>query len=256
MRHSQSNDPNAYRGQAPDDAEYRQRTTQQGYQQTGSQHPQTGQRGQQPAQNYAPPSQYGQPQQSTYQQQYAQPAAGQPQQGGQTSPTGAVQPAGGMQQQAGRARQQAQAPPRPRLQPFTVDEIVTTDVVTAERSTPIRTIVAQMAERNVGSVIIVEERAPIGILTDREIALALESIPDVAERQAGELLSENLVTGTTEMTVFDVLRRLSEQDIRRLPIVDDDGSLQGIVTLDDILVLLGAELNNATEIIEGQSPSL
>lgn len=148
------------------------------------------------------------------------------------------------------------APPEsPRLREVRIEEIVQTDVVTAERDTPIATVVAEMAEKDVGSVVVVEDEKPVGIITDRTIALALETTPDVSELIADDLLSEEIVTGTSEMSIFDALRLLEDEEIRRLPIVEDD-ALKGIITLDDILVLLGAELENATSIIKAQSPRL
>lgn len=131
-----------------------------------------------------------------------------------------------------------------------------TDVATVERSTPVATVVAQMAEEDVGSVVVVEDDAPVGIITDRSIALGLETDPDIADRTAEDIHTGDTVTGDTDLSVFDALRRLEEEQIRRLPIVDDDGALAGIVTLDDILVLLGTELGNAVSIIEAQSPRL
>lgn len=142
------------------------------------------------------------------------------------------------------------------LQSVTVDDIVQTDVVTAEPDTPIATIVAMMAEEDVGSVIVVEDDQPRGVLTDRTICLALEDDPDVTERTADDLGVDDVVTGSTDETVFEVLDRMSDETVRRLPIVDDEGSLAGIVTLDDILVLFGAELQNAVEIVRDQSPRL
>lgn len=113
-----------------------------------------------------------------------------------------------------------------------------------------------MASEDVGSVVVVEDDRPVGIVTDRSIALCLRDQPDASERAVGEILTEDLVTGTTDMSVFEVLRQLEDAEVRRLPIVDEDGTLAGIVTLDDILFLLGAELENATAIIEAQSPRI
>ena len=142
------------------------------------------------------------------------------------------------------------------MEPATVEEILETDVATAERDAQFGEIVEMMAERNVGSIVIVEDETPVGIVTDRQIALSLADAPDASERTVDEILSDDLVTGTSDMNVFEVLRRLSDEGIRRLPIVDEEGALEGIVTLDDLLVLLGTELDNATKIIETQSPRL
>ena len=158
------------------------------------------------------------------------------------------------------ATQAAPAGPAPAgagaLAPIGVGELLETEVVTAGRDTPVATVVAQMAEKNVGSVVIVEDDSPVGIVTDRRIALALESDPEVSTRRADELLTGEFVTGTTDMSVVDVLDRLAESGIRRLPIVDEDGALAGIVTLDDVLVLLSDELRNVADVVRTQSPRL
>jgi len=160
---------------------------------------------------------------------------------------------GGMQAQT--PPQQQQFPQRPRralLQPVTIDEVVAEDVVTAQRDTPIRTAVASMAERDVGSVVVIEDGEPVGLLTDRTVALALEESPDIAQRTVGELVSDELVTADSSMSVFDVVGLMGDNGIRRVPIVDEDGKLQGIVTLDDAIVLLGTELGNVAETIQAQ----
>jgi|GEM_PF-246826 len=169
------------------------------------------------------------------------------QRGMQTEP--GVQPGPGMG--AGRPGQAG-----PHLKTVTVDDVVQTNVVTAQPDTPIATVVAEMAEQNVGSVVVVEDERPTGILTDRTICLALEDDPDVSEKTAGDLISGDLATGSTDDSVFDTLRLLRERQIRRLPIVDAEGTLEGIVTLDDLLVLLGGELHEALEVIREQSPRI
>ena len=141
----------------------------------------------------------------------------------------------------------------PTLEAAPVDEVLESDVVTVQRDTPVTEIVGKMADEDVGSVIIVEEENPVGILTDRTIALSLEESQDVGEKTAEDFDIPDLVTGSTDMTVFEVLRQMEDQGIRRMPIVDDEGNLEGIVTLDDIIVVLNAELSNTASIIESQS---
>ena len=206
-----------------------------------------------------------QPQQSPQQPQLVQQAQQQPQGMGQQQvpatqhtqapPSGQGQfgqPAG-MQPQRRPQRQRSQ---QPLLKPIRVNEIITEDVVTAERDTPVRTVVAQMAEHGVGSVVVVEEDRPIGIITDRKVALALEELPDIAQRTAEELLHGDVFTADPSMSIFDAIQVMSDEGIRRLPIVDDNGALRGIVTLDDALVLLGGVVSEVADTVQSQSPQL
>jgi len=206
-----------------------------------------------------------QPQQSPQQPQPVQQSQQQPQGMGQQQvpatqhtqapPSGQGQfgqPAG-MQPQR---RPQSQRSQQPLLKPIRVNEIITEDVVTAERDTPVRTVVAQMAEHGVGSVVVVEEDRPIGIITDRKVALALEELPDIAQRTAEELLHGDVFTADPSMSIFDAIQVMSDEGIRRLPIVDDNGALRGIVTLDDALVLLGGVVSEVADTVQSQSPQL
>lgn len=128
--------------------------------------------------------------------------------------------------------------------------------MTAETDTPIATIVAQMSEEEVGAVVVVDDSKPVGILTDRSIALSIKETPDLSDQTAEDLMSGEIVTGTDEMTVLEALEQLNENGIRRLPVVDEDEELIGIVTLDDIIVLLGSELEDTAGIIQSQSSRL
>lgn len=139
---------------------------------------------------------------------------------------------------------------------MSVNDIMQDDVVTASPETPVRTAAAQMAENDVGAVVVVENDEPAGVVTDRKIALAIEDQPDIGQQNLDTLLEGDVATADPSMTVFEALRLMSERDIRRLPIVDEDETLQGIITLDDMLVLLGTEFENAAEVIQSQSPRL
>lgn len=197
--------------------------------------------------------------QGTMQQGQTPPGPPQQQQGGappQTMSQGVQQAPGSMQPQGPQRGQPGAPQRRPQLRPIRIEEVIQSDVVTAERDTPVATVVSKMAEEDVGSVVVVENDQPVGIITDRKVALALENTPDVADKQAGDLISGDLVTATTSMSVFDALDQLSDEGIRRLPVVADDGSLEGILTLDDVLVLLASELNKVGEIVQAQSPRL
>jgi len=122
--------------------------------------------------------------------------------------------------------------------------VMTASVVTADPTTPVREVAALMRERNVGSVVLVRDGEPAGIVTDRDLAVSVLADGRGGEDRAIDHASAPVVTGTPEMDVADACALLVAHGIRRLPIVDADGKrLTGIVTLDDLAARTGdAEL--------------
>ncbi len=120
--------------------------------------------------------------------------------------------------------------------------MMTASVVTAGPATPVREVAALMRERNVGSVVLVRDGAPAGIVTDRDLAVSVLADGRSGEDRAIDHASAPVVTGTPGMDVADACELLVEHGVRRLPIVDGD-RLTGIVTLDDLAARTGdAEL--------------
>ena len=122
------------------------------------------------------------------------------------------------------------------------------DVATALPDASIRKVTHLMRERGVGAVIVIDEKnKPIGIVTDRDVALALavdEKDPDTPVR---EIIPAELITIGEDEGIFNATQYIFGYQVRRLPIVDSSGKLVGIVTMDDLLALLARELGNLTE---------
>lgn len=137
-----------------------------------------------------------------------------------------------------------------------INEIAETDVVTAERNDDVETVVDRMAQEDVGSVVVVEGDAPVGVLTDRSIALAIGESEGLTDATAEDVMSEDLVTVRSDDGIFEVARTLGDAGVRRVPVVDDDGTLEGIVSLDDLVVVISEELAEISDVIEMQSPRL
>lgn len=114
---------------------------------------------------------------------------------------------------------------------------MTGTVVTAPRTAAIGEVAELMRDRNVGSVVLCDERRPHALITDRDIALA---VADGADRSAGAepYASRPLVTGEPEMDVEEGAALMVQHGIRRLPLLNS-GDLCGIVTLDDLAVRSG-----------------
>lgn len=133
--------------------------------------------------------------------------------------------------------------------------IARTDVVTAGPGQSAGNLATLMKEEGVGSVIIVEKERPVGIVTDRDLVMeVLEPREDSREVTAEAVMTETVITVQSDTGVFQTTAKMYEYGIRRVPVVDSDGLLAGVVTLDDILVLLTDELDNLTGVVESESP--
>src|SRR6266511_750449 len=122
---------------------------------------------------------------------------------------------------------------------------MTESVVTAAPDTSVREVAEIMRERNVGSVVLVEQGRPTGFLTDRDLALSILADGRDPIDRAGDHASAPVVTGAPGMDVSEAAELMVEHGIRRLPVLDGD-ELIGIVTLDDLAVRTGdAELASA-----------
>jgi CBS domain-containing protein len=138
---------------------------------------------------------------------------------------------------------------------MTVSDLMRTDVVTAVPDTPAKELAARMRDENVGSVVVEEGGAPVGIVTDRDLAVGpfLDG-DDPAATPAEAVMTSDPATVAADTGVMELCDQMYGAGVRRMPVVDDDGSLAGIVTLDDLTVLLTTELVDLAGIIESESP--
>lgn len=132
-------------------------------------------------------------------------------------------------------------------------DIFTRGVVSAGPRETLAAIATKMQERNVGSVVIEQDRRPVGIVTDRDLALALGARGVSAQAQVQDVMTPHVLAIPEDMGVYTATRFMRERGVRRLPIVDKEDRLVGIVSLDDLLRFLGRELNNLAEGIQAEA---
>lgn len=107
----------------------------------------------------------------------------------------------------------------------------------------------ELEERAIGSLVVLGEDGPIGIVTDRDIALhVLENELDPTDVPVGDCMSEVLVSIREDEDISDAIDAMRTHGIRRLPILERDGGV-GIVTADDLVLLLARELNRVAAAI-------
>jgi len=127
-----------------------------------------------------------------------------------------------------------------------VKDIMSTDIACISLGDSIQKAAQLMKRYDVGSIPVCREGEVVGIVTDRDIAL--RSVADgqnTANQTVGEVMSSDMVMGEPDMDVHEAAQLMSQNQIRRLPIVSN-GHLVGIVALGDIS--LEPELQDDAEI--------
>lgn len=128
-----------------------------------------------------------------------------------------------------------------------ISDICTRNVVQIGANASVRDAADLMRRRQVGSLVVTEatDSGPIarGIITDRDVALSIVgSDASPGSRTVGETMTRSLVSCAESADIYDVLRRMRGNNVRRMPVLDDRGHLLGIVTADDVIGALSAHL--------------
>ncbi len=135
-----------------------------------------------------------------------------------------------------------------------VSDLAQSDVVTATRDASASELASKMRDENVGAIVVVDDGEDlVGVVTDRDVALAVAE-GNVSDATAGDIGSESPATIRGDAEAIDLARKFSEEKVRRLPVVDEDGELIGIVTLDDMVATIGEMMECAADVIEAESP--
>jgi len=127
-----------------------------------------------------------------------------------------------------------------------IGELCSKPAVTASPDTTAREAAHRMWTRKVGALVVVNRRGvPIGVVTDRDIAVKVVAQgADPASVRVGSLLARRPVVIREDAGVLDATKLLSRRGVRRLPVVSRTGKLVGIISLDDLLMLIGSELSH------------
>ena len=135
-----------------------------------------------------------------------------------------------------------------------VSDLARADVVTADLETPVPDLAERMAAESVGRIVITEGDEPVGIVTDRDLAVRALTDASPTDLVAENVLSEGLVTVPADAGFYEATELMSERGVRRLP-VTSDGDLVGIVTVDDLHELLADEQEQFADVIRAQRPA-
>jgi CBS domain-containing protein len=111
-----------------------------------------------------------------------------------------------------------------------------------------------MRNEDIGALVVVDkESKPIGVITDRDLVVSVvaERI-NPAEVTVEDIMTKNPITVDEDTDLFDILKTLPEYSVRRLP-VTNNGKLAGIVSVDDLIVIVATELVNLAMAMSSKS---
>jgi CBS domain-containing protein len=132
-----------------------------------------------------------------------------------------------------------------------VSEVMTRDVQTIRPDQPVQEAASFMLNADAGSIPVTEGDRLLGMITDRDIAVrgvAKGYGPDTPVR---ELMTDDIICARIDDNVEEVATKMSEAQVRRLPVIDNDERLCGIVSLGDLSRETDDE--TATQALEGVS---
>lgn len=140
---------------------------------------------------------------------------------------------------------------------MSIGEICNRDVVILQQDDTVLEAAKLMRQHHIGDIVVVEERNgvrfPIGIVTDRDLVVEIMATGlDQTVITVGDIMVQELATAKKSTGIFETIQYMRSKAVRRLPIVDEDGSLVGILALDDLLELLSEELLAIARLIRRQ----
>ena len=126
---------------------------------------------------------------------------------------------------------EADQAPRSRLR---CSEIMTRNVKTAAAVSSLRDVAAIMRDGDMGAVPVVDGSKLIGIVTDRDIVVRGIAEGASPETSVSEVMTRELFSVRPDDFVFEAIRLMGDKQVRRLPVIDSNGELQGIIAMADV----------------------
>lgn len=144
-----------------------------------------------------------------------------------------------------------------RARTMNIRDLAAEVVITVTPTTTLAECAQIMRAQHVGSVVVIDEDGerddPRGIVTDRDIVIEAVAVGlDPATLTAGDVMAAPLATVRSSDDILDALARMGEHGVRRLPVLDDDGHLAGIVAVDNLLEAMAEQLDAVVRVIKAE----
>ena len=137
---------------------------------------------------------------------------------------------------------------------MTIGKVCNREVVFIHAQASVPEAARLMREYHVGDLVVTKEktgkRVPVGIVTDRDIVLEViaEGV-GMDDVNVGDIMSDNLVTARESDGLLETVKVMRAKGIRRLPVVNDDHELVGILSVDDLIDLFSEQIVDLARLI-------
>jgi len=133
--------------------------------------------------------------------------------------------------------------------------ICSRDVDTASYDESVAEAARRMRDRQVGSLIVVDQQRPVGIITDRDLTVrVLAAGVDPQLTRVSEAMTPSPTTIREDDSIEAALGHMRAGRFRRLPVVGRDGRVIGVLALDDVLELVAQELADIGQLLRREAP--
>ncbi|ADY73648.1 putative signal transduction protein with CBS domains [Desulfurobacterium thermolithotrophum DSM 11699] len=132
-----------------------------------------------------------------------------------------------------------------------VKDLIQRKVVTIEPEDSVMLAAQRMKDKMVGSLVILDGDKPAGIITDRDIAIRVVGTGKTPKTLVKEVMTKDPITIREDASFFELTKAFRDAAVRRLIVVDKNGKLIGLISIDDVLELLTTEFANLIAAIRG-----
>jgi CBS-domain-containing membrane protein len=127
-----------------------------------------------------------------------------------------------------------------------VADIMTRSVATVQREETLQAAARRMRDMDIGSLPVLDGKALVGVVTDRDIAVRGVADGMVAqESTVADVMTEDLVCCRADDTIDDVMADMGDAQVRRVPVLDRNNELVGVLALGDLATRQSAHTDEA-----------
>lgn len=128
-----------------------------------------------------------------------------------------------------------------------------TPAVTCRPETSLLEAAGSMETENVGSIVVLDHVGQVvGIVTDRDLALRGLGRERLPSTPVAEVMTRDVVLIREDADLFDASQQMASAECRRLPVVGLDGTLRGVVTLDDLMVIFAHQTDSLANAVAAE----